>query len=166
MDYGVAMHCFMQHAKYSVCATEQGVCDEIKRLADARLLTGDQAEMISPAQIVKFFSTELGNALIEKNNVIREFKFSVLVDADMYYSDVVNEQILLKGVIDCASIDEDGICVIDFKTDYVTQDTIHNVAERYRHQVEAYKLALQRIYGLPVKEAYLYFFSIGEFLKI
>ena len=165
-DYGVAMHAFMQHTNYSRCLTEAGVCDEIKRLVDAQLLTVEQAEMISPVQIVNFFSTELGKALMQQENVLREFKFSILVDADMYYPDVVDEQILLQGVIDCAIIEDDGICVIDFKTDHVTKDTVSEAAERYRHQVEAYKHALQRIYGLPVKEAYLYFFRISQFVKV
>ena len=60
----------------------------------------------------------------------------------------------------------DFITVLDFKTDYVTQETIDSRTEYYRPQVTAYADALSRIYNLPVKESLLYYFTMDEFRKL
>ncbi|MGN1025617.1 MAG: hypothetical protein ACI4P4_04340, partial [Faecousia sp.] len=76
------------------------------------------------------------------------------------------EKVLMQGVVDCALLEEDSIVVLDFKTDHVTDETICTVAERYRNQVETYAEALGRIYQTPVREKYLYFFSLNRFVKL
>ena len=165
-DYGTALHAFMQYADFSACSSEELVVRQIKHLESAQLLTHEQAEMVAPNRIVNFFSSPIGKALSAHRNVLREFKFSLLVDAQKYYPDVKDEQILLQGVIDCAMIDSDGITVVDFKTDRVTEDTLPDVTQRYSQQVQAYKEALQKMYDLPVKNACLYFFSIGKLVYL
>ena len=90
----------------------------------------------------------------------------MLDDADRYDADVVGEEILLQGVVDCAIIDDDGIVILDYKTDYVTEETLDAKANDYRIQVETYAYAMEKIYKLPVKAAYLYFFRLGQFVKI
>jgi ATP-dependent helicase/nuclease subunit A len=100
------------------------------------------------------------------SNVLREFKFSILDDADRYGDGLENEQVLLQGVVDCALIEDDGIIVIDFKTDFVTEETLGTVADRYRGQIGAYAQALSRIYGLPIKEKVLYLFYLDRFVKV
>ena len=39
-------------------------------------------------------------------------------------------------------------------------------ADRYRLQVETYADALTKIYEMPVKARYLYFFSIDRFVEV
>ena len=73
---------------------------------------------------------------------------------------------LLQGVVDCALLEEDGITVIDFKTDSVTEDTLSAAVERYRGQIMTYCDALTRIYEMPVKEKYLYFFRLDRFAAL
>ena len=72
----------------------------------------------------------------------------------------------MQGVVDCALLEEDGIVVLDFKTDRVTDETICAVAERYRSQVETYAAALGRIYKTPVRENYPYFFPLNRSVKL
>ena len=76
------------------------------------------------------------------------------------------EEILLQGVVDCAMVEDDGITVIDFKTDFVTQETLAEKVEYYRPQVTAYGDAMARIYGLPVKQSWLYFFRLNRFVQV
>ena len=63
-------------------------------------------------------------------------------------------------------IEDDGITVVDFKTDRVDEESLETAVNRYRPQVKAYAHALSRIYGLPVKRACLYFFRIGQFQDV
>ena len=69
-------------------------------------------------------------------------------------------------VVDCAVLEEDGITILDFKTDRVTKETLPAVAERYQTQVRTYAEAMERIYGKPVKGAFLYFFHMDTFAQI
>ena len=68
--------------------------------------------------------------------------------------------------MDCAIIEPDGITVLDFKTDHVTEAGLPQALERYRLQVQTYADALSRIFELPVKKSLLYFFRPGKFVEV
>ena len=63
-------------------------------------------------------------------------------------------------------IESDGITLLDFKSDFVSDDTILASAERYTEQVDTYAKALEKIYKCPVKEKLLYFFAADQFLHV
>ena len=165
-DYGTAVHTLMQYIRFDVCTDENGVTQEINRLIADGILTQEQGQQIDSRKIAAFFATELGQKLRGADTVIREFKFSILDDGTNYDSKLAGEKVLLQGVVDCAIIEEDGITVIDFKTDYVTADTIGNRAHSYSPQVRAYAQALERIYEKKVKSAVLYFFHMDRMEKV
>ena len=155
------MHTLMQYVDFSACSTPEGVEDQIRELVERRLLSQEEGDRIDRQSVVKLFRSELGQRLRAGENLLREFKFSILVDAQEFGEKLEGEQILLQGVVDCALMEEDGITVVDFKTDRVKPDNLDQTVERYRSQVGAYAKALERIYGLPVKESILWFFHLG-----
>ena len=163
---GTATHAVMQYIRYELCTDKEGVLRELDRLVQEHYITADQGTMVDCQQIAAFFATEIGQRLRRHPNVLREFKFSILDDATHYDPSLVGEEILLQGVVDCAMVDADGIAVIDFKSDYVTDETLAQKTEHYRPQVMAYAHAMARIYQLPVKESWLYFFRLGRFVQI
>jgi ATP-dependent helicase/nuclease subunit A len=164
--YGNAMHSAMQHIAYDKCCNTASVREEISRLTQKGLLTQEQAKLINPVQIANFFQTKPGTLLRSGISHVREFKFSILDDGKQYGSDLEGEQVLLQGVVDCAILEEDGITILDFKTDRVTDETLEDVVRRYRPQVEAYAQAMERIYDLPVKRSCLYFFRLNRFVQL
>lgn len=68
--------------------------------------------------------------------------------------------------MDCALLEEDGIIILDFKTDYVTEENVSELKARYSAQVAAYARALSRIYEKQVKAVYLYSFHLDSFIEI
>ena len=165
-DFGTAVHAVMQYIRYERCDSKQGVRREVERLVQENFITARQAEMVDCDVIATFFATDLGQRLQSHPNVLREFKFSVLEDASKFDAALAGEMILLQGVVDCAMVDEDGITVIDFKTDYVTEETLADKVSRYCPQVEAYRDAMSRIFERPIKESLLYFFRLNRFVRI
>lgn len=163
---GSATHAAMQYLRYESCESVSAVEQEIGRLVQMGYLSQEQAKLVNCAQIRAFFDSELGSKLRGGAKHIREFKFSILDDGMNYAKDLEGEKILLQGVVDCALLEEDGITVIDFKTDHVNEDTIMERAEQYRHQVRLYADALRRIYEMPVKAKYLYFFKMNRFIEV
>lgn len=164
-EKGVATHLFMQFADYHNCTSQEGVESELLRLCRDRFLTQDQAAAVRTDRVVYFFGTQLGKWLLSRENLQREFKFSVLVDAGKFFPQADGEQVLLQGVVDCFDIDEDGITILDFKTDAVSE-RIDERAQYYRPQLEAYAEALSMIYEMPVKRKILYFFHADTAVEV
>lgn len=163
---GSAIHAAMQYLRSECCTGEAGVAGEVARLVESGFLTPDQGALVDCCQIAAFFETPIGKKLRSGAKCLREFKFSILEPGEEFGPGLAGEQVLMQGVVDCALLEEDGIVVLDFKTDRVTDETICAVAERYRSQVETYAAALERIYKTPVRENYLYFFSLNRFVKL
>ncbi len=164
--YGNVIHTVMQYISYEKCKDEAGIRQEIQRLAECGFLTAEQSEAVDPGKIRKFFALEIGSKLCNGTPYLREFKFSILDDGQKYDPTLDGEQVLLQGVVDCALLEEDGLTVVDFKTDYVNEELISTVISRYRPQVETYAQALHRIYELPVKARYLYLFHLDRFVAL
>ena len=135
-------------------------------MVDERFITPEQGKMVNGGKIWAFFSTDLGKKLRGSANVLREFKFSILDDGSRYGDGLEGEQVLLQGVVDCALLEPEGITVVDFKTDHVTEQTLPAVAARYRPQVEVYAEALARIYEKKVMHRYLYFFRLDRLVEV
>ena len=164
-EYGTAMHLLMQYVRYERCTGEAGLLSELTRLTEAGILTPEQAAAADRGAVLAFFRTDIGRRMITEP-IIREFKFSLLTDGADFVAGLEGEQILLQGVVDCALVEPDGITVVDFKTDYVTEETLSAVVEGYRPQVRAYAKALQRVYEAPVKGSWLYFFHLKRMVEV
>jgi len=164
--YGNAIHAAMQYVRYENCGGEEDVRQEIQHLTEEGFLSEEQGKLVNCSMIAHFFETEIGRKLRSGIPHLREFKFSILDDGSHYAEDLAGEQVLLQGVVDCALLEEDGITIVDFKTDRVTEETAPMVAERYAPQVETYAEALCRIYEMPVKAKYLYLFRLNRLWKL
>ena len=140
---------------YDACRNEASILQERDRLCDSGFLTEEQGAVIDYKSILQFFSSELGQWLLQ-HEIKREFKFSIMVKTSDLGVAAEEEQILLQGVIDCFVIEEDGLTILDFKTDRKPKP------ENYVSQLGAYEKALSRIYQMPVKQKILYFFATGE----
>jgi ATP-dependent helicase/nuclease subunit A len=164
-DYGNALHAALQYIDYAACTHEAAVEGELRRLTELGYLSEEQACLVDPGKIATFFATDLGKQL-QHGTVVREFKFSLLVPADAFVNDLPDEKVLLQGVVDCALLEDDGITIIDFKSDYVTEETLLQKQLQYAPQVLAYAEAMQRIYQKSVKQRLLYFFHLGRFVSV
>jgi ATP-dependent helicase/nuclease subunit A len=87
--------------------------------------------------------------------VLKEFADDALCD----------EMMLLQGVIDCWFETEDGLVLLDYKTDYVPEKRSDIIRDRYRLQIDYYTKALEKITGKKVAERYLYLFHSGELIE-
>ena len=164
-EYGTAVHKVLRYIQLDRCRSEEDVMAEIARLTQQRILSDDEAALMEADKFVAFFKTDFGQKVCSCE-VLREFKFSILEDAGYYQSDVKDEKILLQGVVDCAIMEPDGITIVDFKTDRVTDDTLDTLVRSYQDQVNAYARAISKVFQKNVKAAYLYFFHTKQFIRV
>ena len=70
------------------------------------------------------------------------------------------EKVILQGIIDAFIMEEDGIILVDYKTDRVKDG--EELRNRYQKQIDLYSEALEQILGKKVRRRVLYSFSLGE----
>ena len=74
--------------------------------------------------------------------------------------DRITEKVILQGIIDAFIMEEEGIILVDYKTDRVKNG--EELRNRYQKQIDLYSEALEQILGKKVKRRVLYSFSLGE----
>ncbi len=157
---GTATHKVLQYLDFAHTGSVEEITREIQRMVNDHFITEEEGRSADPAKLADFFATDLGRELLAAPVREREYKFSILVPGEDYFADVEGEEILFQGVIDCWFEDENGITIVDFKTDRIPDP------EQYKPQVEAYTRALQELLGKNVARKALYFFATGEIFFI
>ena len=112
--------------------------------------------------------SEITKRLLKSETVYKEYEFSVFKPAGEFYKDLPeslkSEKIIVQGKFDCAFVEADGAVLIDYKTDKITDEKA--LVSIYKGQLDIYKSALEECTGVNVKEAYLYSFKLGKFIRV
>jgi ATP-dependent helicase/nuclease subunit A len=175
-EKGTAMHMVMQHINFSKEMTDKSLREQIAKMVNTELLTSDQAEGIDIQNILGFFNTAIGQRLMKAPYCKREVPFSLALPATEAYANwnqAEDENVLIQGVIDCIFEDENGLTLIDYKTDTITgrykggfEEAKPILEERYRTQIELYTKAIEYIWKKPLTNRYLYYFDGGHLLEV
>lgn len=162
-ERGTYTHLALQYLDLDARDVRSAVAEMVER----GCLTAEQAAGVDRRGLGRFLASDLAAALRQAKRVEREYRFSLLVPAKDYLGEAAGEdEILLQGVVDCFFETEQGLTVVDFKTDYVTAETIQERSEGYRPQLTAYSAALARIFQKPVVRQVLYFLSMGREVEL
>ena len=163
---GTALHLVMEKLNLKGDLTPAGIREQMAQMRANDLLTVAQQECIPVNQIAQFFASGVGERVTRAKACHREFKFSMLVDAAGYFPEVEGEELLLQGVVDLWFEDEDGVTVVDFKSDHILPGEESQRAEHYRPQLEAYSKALQTILGVEKIKTVLWFFKTSKAVEL
>ncbi len=162
-ERGTALHEFMQYADFEKAANN--IEAEIKRVAELEYITREQAASIDIEKAKEFFESGLYERMQRAENLMREWRFMLDVPAkEIYGADAGEEDIVVQGIIDCFFEEQDGIVVVDYKTDRVKHP--EELVQRYSEQLRLYAYALKRLCGIEVKEALIYSFALGKSIGI
>ena len=132
---------FMQEVEYEKLFPEDGAVGEVEEEA-----------VSSNAGDVE------GNEKSLKRNIDRiEINRESFVESN---ADSHVEKVILQGIIDAFIMEEEGIILVDYKTDRVKDG--EELRNRYQKQIDLYSEALEQILGKKVKRRVLYSFSLGE----
>ena len=174
-ERGTIMHYVMQRINYDRVNSINEIKNQIEEMVLDNSLTEKEANSIWHKQILNFFRSDLGKRLLkaykEGRMVSRELPFFTELSSTEYDKSLdekiyKNEKIRLQGIIDCFFEEEDGIVLLDYKTDSVEEGQEEKIIERYKSQLKYYKDALEKITGKVVKETYLYLFKLDKEVSI
>lgn len=168
-EKGTIMHFVMQHLELSSIRSEEQLQQQVELLLQKELLSEEQLKAVDPSKLLRFIDSPLGQRMraIKLN---KEIPFNMEIGCDELYKDLAQgscsgHKVMLQGVIDCYFEEEDGLVLVDYKTDYIP-DSSDFIKERYQVQIDCYTKALERITGKNVKERYIYLFHNGEILEV
>jgi len=162
-EKGVATHLVLQFMDYAVGRNREGIKAEVQRLLREGFISEREAKAVNVSAIERLFNSDIGRRMLRAAEPLREFRFSLLVEASQLPGGEGEDELLLQGVVDCCIEEEGQLVIIDYKTDNVRSDEeIASRAEHYRPQLMAYSAALSRIFKKPVKQCILFFLSAGR----
>jgi len=132
---------FMQEVEFEKLFPEYGAVGE----------TTEEAVSTNAASVESNAGSVESDAGIVKSNGDSTIDSSV---------DSTTEKVILQGIIDAFIMEEEGIILVDYKTDRVKDG--EELRNRYQKQIDLYSKALEQILGIKVKRRVLYSFSLGE----
>ena len=162
--FGSAAHLVLQNISFHKTESINGITDEIQRMLQQNFLTPEEAQSVKPEMIFNFFQSGLGRRMARASRCWREFRFSLMSEADEVFLGTRSEdRILVQGVVDAFFEENGSLVLVDYKTDRVESDAmLQQRTELYRSQLDTYAKALERIFGLPVCEKILVFLYAGH----
>ena len=96
-----------------------------------------------------------------RGELFREQPFVLGIDARRLKEEFpAGETVLIQGIVDVFFVEEDGLTLLDYKTDSVS--SMGELWNRYETQLDYYQEALEKLMGKPVKERILYSFHLGK----
>ncbi|OQY06013.1 MAG: helicase-exonuclease AddAB subunit AddA [Planctomycetales bacterium 4572_13] len=164
---GSATHLVFEQIDLSGPVDAKVVQATLSRLVESGQLTEPLAVAIDIEGIVSFFDSELGQLARQAGSrVYREWPFTYGLDAAAVGATTNDEIVVLQGIIDMMIPTDEGLVVVDFKTDRVTEEAISERAEKYAGQMRSYATAAADILKQPVIAAWLHFLCPQKSVKI
>lgn len=161
---GTAYHRVLECLDLSGFRHSDKVREAMERLVEEGRLTRAQADVVRPYDIYAFGKTDLAKRMTaakRKGRLYTEQPFVIKLPAcELELGYKSREPVLIQGIIDAYFYEEDGIVVVDYKTDYVKQG--EELRKKYGQQLDYYEAALEMLTGKRVKEKVIYSFCLGE----
>ena len=137
---------------------------DISQLSE--FLSPEEYGLLNQEKLQKFLDSPLGQLFAKaykENTLYREQHFMQEVEYEKLFPEDGGdnvEKVILQGIIDAFIMEEEGIILVDYKTDRVKDG--EELKNRYQKQIDLYSEALEQILGKKVKRRVLYSFSLGE----
>ena len=131
-------------------------------------IAAEDRELIFHKTFKCFFESALAKgmkAAAKRDKLYREQPFVMGVEAKRIYKDTDSKElIIVQGIIDAYYEEDDGIVLLDYKTDRV--DSAEQLVKRYKEQLNLYEEAIERFSGKRVKAKFIYAFCLNETIEI
>lgn len=164
--YGTIWHQVMAFIDFTKTENKEQIRKEVNRLVETGRLREEETSVLNYDRLYSFFSSPLGVAMrqAQKEGVLhREQPFVMGREASELFDDRdETDMVLVQGIIDGYYETDDGIVLMDYKTDSLKPGEENKLVERYRTQMDLYRKALEGMTGKKVERCVLYSFSLGK----
>lgn len=163
---GSVIHYVMQNLDLRNVGSEGEIEGQVGEMVQREKISPLEKSCVDVKKIYRFFISEYGKRMLQSKRIQREVPFNILMDAselgETYGAE--GEQVLLQGIIDLFFEEDDGIVLLDYKTDqYATEK---RMIQMYSIQLKYYGQVLERLLKMRVKEKVIYMLNREKALLI
>lgn len=163
---GSATHRFMEECDFALAAADIG--NEIARLIKTGRISEREGGMVNRQTTASFFASPLYQRIANAQSVARERDFITQIPAGRVKPELTGassaETVILQGCADCVVFEEDGLVLIDYKTDRI--ENPQDFIDHYALQLQLYAEAISALYAQPVKQKFIFSFHLGQEIPI
>ena len=170
---GTAYHAVLEHIRFHEIHSLSEVKPVVDELLENGFLDQEARDFINPNVIWNFLSSPLGKRMAKaqaEGRIHKEQQFIIGIPAREMGLGDSDELVLIQGIIDAYLEEEDGLVLIDYKTDHVPEGSPEQgakmLAERYRVQLDYYERALTQLTEKHVKERIIYSLALQMSINV
>ena len=168
-DRGNAYHKVMELTAHRKITSEEELQQALEEIMESGKMLKEQVGLLDVSKLMKFFASPLSQRMQEayvEGRLYREQPFLRGMDVSEVYKKPYQEKetILIQGIIDAFFEEDDGIVLVDYKTDRIK--TGEELIQRYREQIVQYAQAIEALKHKKVKEKILYSFHLNEIVCV
>ncbi len=161
---GTAMHKVMEFFDFENC---DNIESEVERLYEWQFINEQERDSLDILSLKAFFDSEIFKRIKNSPLVKREMRFMSEIPVNLIdntLEEFQNEKIIVQGAVDICFVEDDGIVILDFKTDRVGE--AEELEVLYGEQLSIYAKACEKIFGKKVKEKVIYSFYHSKSVTI
>ncbi len=163
-ERGTAYHRILECMDLSEIRHSEQVKERMEVLIAQGKISQSAADTINPYDIYVFCKSDLCRRILQaeaSGNLYKEQPFVIAKAAKEISEEYQSEkEVLIQGIIDVYFEEEDGIVLVDYKTDRVK--SADELVKRYEKQLQLYAESIEQTTGKKVKERVIYSFCLGE----
>lgn len=182
---GTAMHRFLECVDFEALndiftgmpdnAAEQSdrieafVSEQLQQMSVCGRISEDLKKRLSIRKLCQFLSGDTAKRMSEaakRGDLYRERPFMMSVPAGQIWSEASNDEpVLVQGIVDVFWMEEDGITLLDYKTDAVSFP--EELVTRYELQLQLYAQALSKVFdNCKIKDILIYSFKFQQNISV
>ncbi|HDK5766255.1 TPA: helicase-exonuclease AddAB subunit AddA, partial [Clostridioides difficile] len=162
-ERGTIVHLVMEVLDLKNVSSVNDIKSQIRGFVSKGIITEKQASIVNPYKIYKFFASNIGKRMLNAEIINREKSIYAQVNMkDIYiYEKLINnddkklydnESVMLRGIVDAYFEEDNQIVLVDYKTDFVNEENINQIIEKYKKQLDLYADIIETLTGKSVKE--------------
>ncbi len=163
-DRGTLYHRVLELIDLTRVHSREDLKDELGRLVSSNRLNEEDVKKLKQDYIYNFASSKVAERMRKAQiaGVLhKEQQFVMGVNASEVIKETDSDElILIQGIIDVYFEEEDGLVLLDYKSDLVSEE--EELIRRYRVQLNYYKRALEQMLNRRVKEMMIYSLPLAK----
>lgn len=164
LEIGSATHRVLQYLRFDQCRSREDLENQMQTMISRRLLATEEKPAVQTDAILWLLQSDLGNLLRSYNDrIIREMPIYFSCQPSTFDPSAQGTQsadrIMLRGRLDAMIETDDGLILLDYKTDNASPEKISQLSIGYEKQIGYYRDAITRIGARKIIAAYLVFLT-------
>ena len=160
---GTAYHRAMELLPFDQMESRADVEACLELMVEKKQITGENAGLIDSGTIWTFLQSDFGQRMKKaqaEGRLHKEQQFVMGIPAREMGAGDSDELVVIQGIIDAFFEEEDGLVLMDYKTDKINR--AQTLVEHYKKQLDYYERALEQMTGRHVREKVIYSLTLQQ----